>query len=108
MGGPEPEGGRVVLYRSVPAGWSVDAWIRKSGDLAICSGGTSDEWYVYVPASRIPALKAALAHGQPHRSGALLDLLSARFAATPGAANPFEEIKAFLARSGIPFTLDRW
>ena len=102
----------VVLQMSMAGGaprWIVDARLRDNGDLAFCSGGASGEWYLIVPASEVEALRSALEQGlESGATGTVLELVSARFSASEGAPNPFEEIKAFLSRFGIPWTFDHW
>lgn len=100
---------RVVLQSARAGTWIVDARLRDNGDLAFCSGGAHREWYAIVRASEIEALRTAImAALGPGASGAILELVKARFGVSEDAPNPFEEIKAFLDRSGIAWTHDVW
>ncbi|MBB5222831.1 hypothetical protein HNP73_002767 [Amaricoccus macauensis] len=98
---------RVVLQKR--DSWIVDARLRENGDLAFCSGDTHREWYAIVPADRVEDLKSALIDKLgPDAPGTVLDLIRSRFSAPEDAPNPFEEIKAFLTRSGIAWVHDVW
>lgn len=89
--------------------WIVDARLRENGDLAFCSGDTHREWYAIVPAARVEDLRSALVDKLgPDAPGTVLDLIKSRFSAPEDAPNPFEEIKAFLTRSGIAWVHDVW
>lgn len=98
---------RVVLQKR--DSWIVDARLRENGDLAFCSGDTHREWYAIVPAARVEDLRSALVGERgPDDPGTVLDLIKSRFSAPEDAPNPFNEIKAFLTRSGIAWVHDVW
>ena len=105
--------GKIVLYRSARPYWLVDATIDQLG-LAIASGNNASEWTTRVLPDDLGQLKDALLaraeQGGASRAmrGTIYDLpdnevlllLLDNFGST--RANPYDEIKRFLAEAGIP------
>ena len=100
----------VTLWKADTPGyyWLVEASLDAHGNLSVCSGDATREWYAIVSADHVPQLRATLA-GDDVRLAAMpvLDQLVARFGAD-GERGPFEDIKLFLNGHAIPWTAQSW
>ena len=108
---------RVVLYeRTGPSHfWIVDATITEDGEVSICSGDGSAEWYAVIDrAAKLRLIEALqkqlhIKADSPGTDDDVLDLLARTFAGGPEQDHgPFHAITDFLDQHNIPWRDDFW
>jgi hypothetical protein len=90
-------------------GWITDVTRKPDGEISFCSGG-DHEWYAIIAPADADALRQALLRSLPDApdTADLFDLIDRKFIMPESDECPFDSIKAFLDREGVPWRSDFW